>query len=640
MASIRLAAVAPVIAGLLATSCIESPGPSPSSAPRQLAATHVVMPEEDAAHPGKALFDKNCAACHNNGEATRAPATASLRLMRRESVEYALTVGYMRTQAKMLSAAERNQVEDWLELGQPDTGSWVKQAMCKGGVAKIDASAKPVAQTFGLNNANTRNVTAEQSGLKKEDFPNLELAWAVGLPQTPSMRSQPVVAGNTIFVVASDAGRMYAFDTNTGCVKWQYENPGPLRSSLTYAEISKGRPVILAGDGMGFVVAIDAKNGKQVWRSDVRMHEANRITGAPVVYKDKVFAPLSATEINHAVDESYECCKAQGAVIAISLKDGKKIWTGRTMNEAKPTQKSRVGTQMWGPSGAPIWNTPAIDEKRGLVYVGTGEQNSIPFVETTDAIVAFDINTGERKWVFQATPKDLWHYACPRGANCFGADQGVTVDHDFGGSVVIAKLADGRDILLSGQKSGMIWALDPDNNGKLIWNTRLSRGGANGGVHWGIAVDGKRVFAPMNDNAKPSDEFPIAGVALHALDIETGKIAWTQKGEGDCSGDRKTRYAACETRFGFSPAPMVVDGAVLQGSVDGILRVFDAETGAKLWTYDTMRKFDTVNGVAGNGGAIDSSPYVAANGMLFLVSGYARFGESPGNVLLAFRPKK
>jgi polyvinyl alcohol dehydrogenase (cytochrome) len=630
----RIALLTALAFGLLGASCELAPGMAPTKVAR------VVTPEEDAAHPGKALFDKNCAGCHSAGEATRAPSTAALRVMRRESVEYALTIGYMRTQAKMLSVAERHSLEDWLELGQQDNRAWVKQVACKGDAATVDAAAKVTAQTWGLNNANTRVATAAETGLHKSDFPNLELAWAVGLPQTPSMRSQPVVAGSTIFVVASDAGRMYAFDTDTGCVKWEYESAGPLRSSLTYAEISKGRPVILAGDAMGFVVAVDARNGKQVWRSDVRLHESNRITGAPVVYKDKVFAPISATEINHAVDESYECCKAQGAIVAVSLKDGKKLWVGRTMDEAKQTQKSRVGTQMWGPSGAPIWNTPAIDEKRGLVYAGTGEQNSIPFVETTDAIVAWDINTGERKWVFQATPKDLWHYACPRGANCFGADQGITVDHDFGGSVVIAKRADGRDILLSGQKSGMIWALDPDNNGKLIWNTRLSRGGANGGVHWGIAVDEKHVFAPMNDNAKPSDEFPIAGVALHALDIETGRIAWTQKGAGDCSGDRKTRYAQCETRFGFSPAPMVIDGAVLQGSVDGILRVFDAQTGAPIWSYDTMRKFDTVNGVPANGGAIDSSPYVAANGMLFLVSGYARFGETPGNVLLAFKPKK
>jgi polyvinyl alcohol dehydrogenase (cytochrome) len=623
-----------IAAAFLAASCVQNPAPVPQVAAR------AITPEEDAAHPGKAVYDKACGACHNNPESTRAPALASLRLMRKPSVEYAITIGYMRTQAKGLTADERTQLLDWLALGQPDNSVWMQQARCRGAPARINASATSVAPTWGVNLGNTRMQTSEQAGLRKEDFASLELAWAVAFPQTPTMRSQPVVVGNTVYVVASDAGRMYALDSKTGCAKWQYESPTPLRSSISYGEISKGKPVIVAGDATGFVVAVDALNGKQVWRSDVRLHEANRITGTPVIHKGRVYAPLSATEINHAVDETYECCKAQGAVIAIDLRTGRKIWTGRTMVEAQKTQLSRVGTQMWGPSGAPIWNTPAIDEKRNLLYVGTGEQNSIPFVDTTDAIVAFNLDTGERKWVFQATERDLWHYACPRGANCFGAETGVTRDVDFGGSVVIGKRADGRDIILAGQKSGDIWALDPDNGGKLVWNIRLSRGGANGGVHWGIATDGQRVFAPMNDNSQPTEELPLAGVALHALDVETGKVLWTAKGEGDCSGDRRERYPNCERRFGFSPAPLVIDGAVLQGSVDGILRVFDTETGAELWRYDTMRTFDTVNGVPGNGGSIDSSPYIAADGMLYVVSGYARFGESPGNVILAFRPKK
>lgn len=637
MGRTRSSAIASAILGLLAVSCVQPAGPPPAAP--HLVATRSMTPEEDAAHPGKAIYEKACGACHNNPQTTRAPALASLRVMNRGSVEYALTIGYMRTQAKNLTAAERGQVTDWLALGQPNNTAWLQQAKCKGSAARIDASAKPAAATWGVDLKNTRMQTAEQSGLKTEDFANLELAWAAAFPQTPTMRSQPVVVGGAVFVVASDAGRMYALDAKTGCAKWQYESPVPLRSSISYGEISKGKPVIVAGDATGFVVAIDALTGKQIWRSDIRLHESNRITGTPVIHKGRVYAPLSATEINHAVDETYECCKAQGAIIAIDIKTGKKIWTGRTMDEAQKTQLSRVGTQMWGPSGAPIWNTPAIDEKRNLLYVGTGEQNSIPFVDTTDAIVAFDLDTGARKWVFQATPRDLWHYACPRGPNCFGAEQGITVDHDFGGSVVIAKRADGRDILVSGQKSAAVWALDPDDNGKLIWTNRLSKGGANGGVHWGIATDGKRIFAPMNDNAQPSAEFPLAGVGLHALNIETGKVLWTAKGQGDCSGDRKERYAACATRFGFSPAPLVVDGAVIQGSIDGILRVFDAVTGAELWRYDTMRKFDTVNGLPGNGGSIDSSPYVAANGMLYVVSGYARFGEAPGNVLLAFKPK-
>lgn len=604
-----------------------------------IAASALAQPAEDAGHPGKAVYDKACAACHDNPAATRAPSLQSLRAMRPSSVQYHTTVGYMRTQAKGLSAAERKDLIAWLSLGQPDTSGWLRASQCKGSAARIDPAASPAVATWGIDLSNTRAQTAAQAGLTKGDFAKLELAWAVGLPQTPTMRSQPVVAGDTLFVVASDAGRMYAFDTKTGCAKWQFENSAPLRSSISYGALERGRPVIVAGDATGFVLALDARSGKLVWRADARLVEANRITGTPVIHKGRVYAPLSATEINHAVDEAYECCKAQGAVVALDLKTGRKLWVGRTMVEATRTQKSRVGTQMWGPSGAPIWSTPAIDEKRGLLYVGTGEQNSIPFVDTTDAIVAFDLSTGERKWTFQATPRDLWHYACPKGANCFGAETGVTLDHDFGGSVVIAKRADGRDILLAGQKSAAVWALDPDNGGKLIWTRRLSKGGANGGVHWGLAIDGARVFAPINDATAPSADYPLAGVALHALDIDTGEVLWTAKGEGDCSGDRRARYAACQTRIGFSPAPLVVDGAVLQGSVDGILRVYDGETGAELWRYDTMRRFETVNGVAANGGALDSSPYVAAGGMLFVVSGYGRFGEAPGNVLLAFKPR-
>jgi polyvinyl alcohol dehydrogenase (cytochrome) len=184
----------------------------------------------------------------------------------------------------------------------------------------------------------------------------------------------------------------------------------------------------------------------------------------------------------------------------------------------------------------------------------------------------------------------------------------------------------------------VVWALDPDKNGALVWSQKIGIGGANGGIHWGTATDGTRVFVSLNDRG-PSPEQPQAAPGLHALDVATGKLLWSHNAKGDCSGDRKQRFPACETRLGYSPAPIVVDGAVVQGAIDGILRVFDASNGALLWSYDTMRKFDTVNGVPGNGGSLDSSPYVAANGTLFVVSGYSRFGEIPGNVLLAFRPK-
>lgn len=602
-------------------------------------------------HPGRAVYERACGACHNNPQATRAPALESLRMLNRASVEYTINVGYMKIQAKDLLPDERTKLLDWLSLEQANSNAWLAQAKCTAKDATIDAAAKPIATTFGLGARNLRQQNASEAGLKTSDFAKLELAWAFAIPQTPTMRSQPVVAGDTVFVASSDAGRILALNTKSGCVKWQYESALPLRSSLSYGEIESGNPVIVAGDATGAVVTLDAKSGKVLWRADIKLHESNRVTGTPVIHKGRVYAPLSSLEINYTRDDKYECCKAHGAVVALELKTGKRLWVGHTMADATKQKVNRAGAQLWGPSGAPIWSTPAIDEKRNVLYIGTGENNSLPVTNTSDAIIAFDLNTGERRWVFQATEKDVWNYACRSGANCDFGDAAIIRDHDFGGSVMITKRKDGRDLLVVGQKSGVTWALDPDNNGALVWSQKIGSGGANGGIHWGTATDGTRVFVSLNDrspaanrepNAQPSAFQPSqtpGSPGLFALDLESGKIVWSHHAQGDCSGDRKQRFPGCDTRLGYSPAPLVVDGAVVQGAVDGILRVFDAATGAKLWSYDTMRKFDTVNGVPGNGGSIDSSPYVAANGTLFVVSGYARFGESPGNVLLAFRKK-
>jgi polyvinyl alcohol dehydrogenase (cytochrome) len=591
-------------------------------------------------HPGQEVYARACGACHDNPQATRAPALETLRVFNRMHVEYAITIGYMKTQAKDLTPKERTQLLDWLTPKRADADVWMRNARCDGKRAYIDPSITASVATFGLDVGNLRYQSAAQTGLAAADFPTLELAWAFAFPQTPTMRSQPVVAGTTIFVASTDAGRLYALDTQTGCLKWHHESQASLRSSLSYGHIAANKPVIVAGDAVGAVVAIDAKTGGRIWRSDVRLHESNRITGTPVIHGQRVFVPLSSAEISYARDDSYECCHAHGAVVALDLRTGKQLWIAHTMPAATKQKRSRAGTQLWGPSGAPIWSTPAIDVKRNVLYVGTGENNSLPATDTSDAIVAFDLDSGERKWVFQATKRDVWNYACRNGANCDFGDQADIRDHDFGGSVMIAKRKNGRDLLVVGQKSGVVWALDPDEKGALVWSAKVGHGGANGGIHWGTASDGIRVFVPLNDPRGADSELPLAGPGIHALDLETGKFLWSRKAEADCGGDRRQRFSACDTRLGYSPAPLVVDRAVVQGSVDGILRAFDAATGKTLWAYDTMRKFEAVNRIAGNGGSLDSAPYVAANGTLFVVSGYARFGEAPGNVLLAFRPTK
>jgi polyvinyl alcohol dehydrogenase (cytochrome) len=302
---------------------------------------------------------------------------------------------------------------------------------------------------------------------------------------------------------------------------------------------------------------------------------------------------------------------------------------------------SRLGVKQRGPSGAPIWSTPTIDAARGLIYATTGQNTSLPATTTSDAVLALELASGALRWSFQALANDVWIIGCrdtPETStpNCPSPEDSVLKDFDFGAAAVLARTGDGRDILLAGQKSGDVWALEPDT-GRLLWNRRFGQGTPLGGIHWGLAIDGERVFAAINDPgpARPGYQ-PVPG--LNALDIETGEVVWQHALVADCPPARQARYPRCQERFGLSAAPLVVDHSVVAGGLDGRLYVLDARTGTPVFSYDTLRDFDTVNSVAGRGGSIESHSIFAGAGMLFVGSGYGGFGQAPGNVLLAFRP--
>jgi polyvinyl alcohol dehydrogenase (cytochrome) len=183
-----------------------------------------------------------------------------------------------------------------------------------------------------------------------------------------------------------------------------------------------------------------------------------------------------------------------------------------------------------------------------------------------------------------------------------------------------------------------LWALDPDAKGNLLWKRELGKGSPLGGIHWGMAIDGERVFAPVHKfpGADGTDPNQIPG--LNAVRIEDGEVLWNFTSVADCSGDRARRVPSCGTHIGLSGAPTVIDGAVFAGSVDGWLRAFDTQSGRVLWQFDTAQPFDGINGVQGHGGAIDNASIVAANGYVFVNSGYAIMaGQRAGNVFLAFR---
>ena len=229
-------------------------------------------------------------------------------------------------------------------------------------------------------------------------------------------------------------------------------------------------------------------------------------------------------------------------------------------------------------------------------------------------------------WSRQTIPGDVFNGLCQQSETCPGPD------YDFGSSAILERLEGGRDLLLVGQKSGIVFALDPDHEGAIAWQTRVGKGGVNGGVQWGMASDGKLVYAATSDVVRrgAAGYDPKQGGGLTALRIGDGEKAW---------------YAApapCDAKPGCSPAQSAavtaIPGAVFSGSLDGHLRAYSAEEGKVLWDFDTAREFKTVNGVKAGGGGIDGPGPVVVNGMVFVGSGYARTGGMGGNVLLAFAP--
>ncbi|HWK54327.1 MAG TPA: PQQ-binding-like beta-propeller repeat protein [Hyphomicrobiales bacterium] len=586
---------------------------------------------------GAAVYEQTCATCHEMPEATKSPPIDTLRRMGPRAVSYALTHGKMKVQAAGLSEDDIDNVVSYLSATTNIDNSWIASHTCPAGRSAVD-TGKPTIWTQGFDLRNHRRLSAEQAGLTTAQMGKLQLAWSMAFPSTANMRSQPAVVGNTMYYPIVDSGQLFALDIggDAPCVKWVYEHDVPLRTTIGYHTMDDGTPVLVLADAAAHVLLLDAVSAEVLWDASVKVTSVSNVTAMPVLYGDKVFVPISSGELNMGAAPDYECCTSHGAVVALDAATGARVWVYHTMEDAQPTGMSRVGTQQWGPSGAPIWTAPAIDERRGLLYVGTGENTSAPATDTSDAILALRLEDGGLAWKFQATPNDIFLTGCmndPDGPNCPPA-YSINKDWDFGAALMLAQRSDGSDLVLAGQKNGVVWALDPDD-GELVWNTKIGPGGAMGGVHWGMAFDGQRVFAANNMSTGPTADGAAPG--LHALDVNSGSMLWSYLHQPDCSGNRRQELRSCDSNYGMSAATLLVDGAVVQGSNDGFVKVFDAQRGEPLFTFDTARSFDTLNGVEGHGGAIDNFSIWAANGTLFVQSGYGLMGV-PGNVLLAFKP--
>lgn len=602
--------------------------------------------------PGKDVYDQFCAACHNAPPAgDRAPPVASLRKMSAQTITAALTTGVMKPIGDGLDRRQLRDVVSYLAAPEGPAGTgWIDDNRCGPDRQAVDLTARPAQIGYGVDHDNSRRMSAAQAGLTTRQLANLEVAWSFVMPRTSGLRGQGVVVGNTLFYPAGQAGYVVALDTQTGCVKWA--TPGGVRASLAYGRLGKDGPwAVVGGDGAGNLIAFEAKTGKVAWKVDPRHDKTVPLSGTPVFAGDKIVVPISAIDVANSMRETFACCKAHGAVALVNAADGKVLWTWHTMPDAQPLgRKNAKGIDVYGPSGAPIWSSPSVDLKAGVVYTATGENTSPPATGASDSLIALDLATGKQRWGFQALANDVWNMSCPigsptggrpPGANCFFAGEGsVLRDHDFGGGPVIWRgpngAKGGRTLILGGQKSGDVWALDA-RTGKQVWHRKFGKGTALGGVHWGVAADAARVYAPIADPGVPA---PDNAAGLYAVDVATGKVAWSWKASADCADGRKARVPSCDAKFGISAPPLVIDGAVVAGGLDGRVYVFEATSGKLLSSFDTAVPFTGVNKVAGAGGSIDAAGPFAGDGMLFISSGYASFGQQAGNALVAYRPKK
>jgi polyvinyl alcohol dehydrogenase (cytochrome) len=594
--------------------------------------------------PGKAVYDSTCSFCHAAPADVRTPGFAALTALPATTIRAAISEGgKMAAMASGLSEEAKTQLIAYLTSGQTAVDTeWATKIMCPADKRAVDLSAATASNGFSVDRNQTRSLSAAQAGLKKADMKDLEIAWTLGFPGQGNGTGASIV-GNTAFVTGG--GYVLALDTKTGCAKWVKKVNS--RNTPTYGELG-GRKVLAFSVGVDIMV-VDAKTGDTLWQANGQAEgNLGQIRGGVAIHKDKVIVPISASGVVAGQTPTFECCIGHGAVVALAGKDGSKLWEYHTMPvPAYNGLASSTGVKQRGPSGAPIWAFPLIDEKRNRVIVATGENTSHPATDTSDAIIALDLDTGKLVWKFQAMANDIWNMACSAsketsGPNCpwnIAGDLLVGRDFDFGAGALLAKGAGGKDVLLAGQKSGDVWALDPET-GEKVWNVRFGQGTSLGGIHWGITTDGERVFAPINDPVYGDPATATVKPGVFAVDIKTGAAGWGYNATANCEGERGTRVTNCAAKYGFSAAPITVDGAVVGGTLGGELIVLDGQTGAVLNRIDTTGPKTALNGIQTSGGSIDSHGISAGGGVILINSGYGLFSQTPGNALIAYRAKQ
>jgi polyvinyl alcohol dehydrogenase (cytochrome) len=354
------------------------------------------------------LVDQACAMCHEKDR-------GAFRKKTPEAIYQSITTGSMREQAASLTDEQKRIIAENLggrQIGVAEIAdAKTMQNHCSGNPA-IDLAAHPAWNGWSADIANTRFQPAKTAGLTADQASKLKLKWAFGLPGAVNVSGQPTVAGGRVFISA-DTGSVYSLDAATGCVYWSFQADAGVRTAPSVGSIPGNKHAVYFGDAKANAYAVDAATGVLLWKVTVEEHPAARLTGAPKLYEGRLYVPVaSAEEPLGGLGTYYPCCTFRGSVVALDAATGKQSWKTYVIAETpRPTRKTSK-TQLWGPAGGGVWNSPTIDAKRRALYIGTGDAYTEPAAKTTDAIMALSLDNGKVLWSVQDLGNDAWLVGC------------------------------------------------------------------------------------------------------------------------------------------------------------------------------------------------------------------------------------
>jgi polyvinyl alcohol dehydrogenase (cytochrome) len=573
------------------------------------------------------------------------PQGVAIREMTPERIYASLTEGSMRAQSEGISDGQKRRIAEFMAgrpMGSSKAGSAANMPnKCASNPQMTDPAAGAGWNGWGNDNGNTRFQPAAAARLTAADVPKLKLKWAFGYPTGETNNAQPTVLAGRVFA-ASDNGFIYSLDAATGCVYWSFEGGSIVRGSVSVGPVTgqgNARYAVFYGDGHANVFAVNAQDGKMLWKTKVDSHVVARITAGTRFYNGKLFVPVSQSEEFSSGTPDYPCCTGRGSMVALDANTGKLLWKAWAVpGEMKAYKIQSNGVVLYAPGGGGVWNAPTIDPVRNAVYFSTGDATTFPSPKTTDGVMAVDINTGKMLWAYQADENDVFMGGCNNPNPALRSEacpNPMGPDLDIGNSPILKALPNGKRVLLVGTKRGHVIALDPDNNGAQLYRVLAStgqavpppaagatrgggpRGGPGGGsIVWGGAADDRNVY------------YGAGGAGLTALRLDSGEKAWSYTTPAP---------AGQNTGPSLGAAPTVIPGIVFEGASNGVLYALSTEDGKKVWEFNTAQEYPTVNNVRAKGGAIAVSGAVVVNGMVYISTGYAISSTAQGgNLLLAF----